>query len=108
MEMLQVKYVPADPELPEELKEVPNDLSIFKVLVDGWVEIVKTPHMMQQQIVMLVNDNGWNQGLPINRRAQERSQYPGKIVGDAVFVGWNYHPDSDWHDYPESIDLTHS
>ncbi len=105
---IKVKLVPADPEMPEEIREVPNDWSIFKVLVDGWIEIVKTMHMRQQNICMIVNEDGHAKGKPLNRRAMEQSQYPGMIVGDVFFVGWNYHPDADWHDYPESIDLKHA
>ena len=102
MEMITVKYVPADSDQPEEFKEIPNDPSVFKVLVDGWVEIVKTQHMYYHKIVMLVNEDGIAQHKALNRRAMDQSQYPGPIVGDAVFVGWNYDSDSDWFDYPNT------
>lgn len=108
MEYLKVKFVPADPELPAEIKEVPNDPSVFKILVDGWIEIVKTAHMRDMNICMIVNEDGIAQGKALNRRAMELSQYPGNIVGDVVFVGWNYHPDADWFDYPDAIDLTNA
>lgn len=108
MGTIRVKITPADPNEEEELVVVEDGYEPLKTIVGGWIEIVKTQHLYDQGIVMIVNEEGLLHGLPVNRRAMEQSQYPGPIVGDVAFVGWSYDPDADWVDYPETIDLKHT
>lgn len=83
-------WVPADTDLPMEMKVVQNNWRSLADLVEGYMEIVRTEHLPELscgcRLIMVVNDNGLAQNLSQNQRAQV--YYPhSPIVGNVFFVG---------------------
>ena len=76
---------------------IPNDLTAFQMLVGGYIETVEPVIMKGHNVVMLVNEEGRLQGLPINKNATYcfsglKSQFlrkddPRVILGPAIIIG---------------------
>ena len=73
------------------IEDVENELSVFKDLVGGYIEVVR----MEDDILLIVNEEGKMQGLPPNF-----STGYVVIVGTALFVSFDDKEDftglSDW------------
>jgi hypothetical protein len=93
--MVKGLVIPADPELPIELREF-NKLEDYQAAVGGWIEAVDVPPL---GITTYVNEEGLLRKLPFNSRATflwwyelPHVRHQAMLVGDAVVVGL---PDGD-------------
>ena len=102
--MVKGLVIPADPELPIEIREFKR-LEDYQAAVGGWIEAVDVPPL---GITTYVNEEGLLQKLPFNSRATflwwyelPHVRHQTMLVGDAVVVGL---PDGDGDstDIPEA------
>ena len=86
--------IPCNGQLPE-LVEIPDELEVYQEFVGGDIEIVRIP----PDAIMVVNDPGPIDGLPINLIASAFYPAPTPICGNAWIVG--DHHDEYFHDVPQ-------
>ena len=80
---------------PPELVEIPDELEVYQEFVGGYIEIVR----VHPDAIMVVNDTGLIDGLPINLLASTLYPGPTPICGNVWLVG--DHHDEDFHDVPQ-------
>lgn len=80
MQANQIRVIVKEVGKHPTVKEIKNELEVFKSLVGGYIEVVRvTP-----EILMICNEEGKMQGLPPNF-----STGHDVIVGTAVFVAFD-------------------
>ena len=93
-----VKILPSDPTKEVEFKELPDDQTKFvheaSRIVHGYLERVYTQALLNAfpsspRVVMLLNEDGQVQKLPINEKASKYypNDYGIKVRGEAILVG---------------------
>lgn len=90
--MIDALVLPADSDQPIRLEKVdPTTLSSYQTLVGGNIELVRLEHPPAS---MWINEDGKNNGLPLNARASAIAHVSNSlfrqadvIVGDAFVVG---------------------
>lgn len=81
---MKALYIKAHP-FSIELLEIDDRLEIYQNLVGGWIEVVYAAGLQHYHSVMVVNEEGVLQDLPVNPLAS--MLYGDYIAGDAVIVG---------------------
>lgn len=59
---------------------IANTLQAFQAAVDGYIETVNIPGLIEEGILMIANEEGFLRGLPVNENL-----LPFLYVGDVVF-----------------------
>lgn len=107
---LHVWWIPSDTDTPMALRVVENNYQSLQTLVDGYIEIVRTPFLPELScgcsMVMVVDEEGRLKGREQNIRAQ--LYYPHTpIVGDAFLIAeglvkaqWDEGPEPDFFSLP--------
>ena len=81
---MKALYIKAHPFSIESL-EIDDTLEVYQNLVGGWIEVVNAAGLQRYHSVMVVNEEGILQDLPVNPLAS--MLYGDYIAGDAVVVG---------------------
>lgn len=88
---LFVYWVPADTDIPMEMKAVANDWRALAQLVGGYFEVVRGRYMPELpcgcMMAMGVNETGLLRRLPANPRVDVFYPFPPGICGDVFLVG---------------------
>lgn len=106
--MIPVKVIPADHRRSIHIVQINEsrkgicDLDDLQKLVGGYIEIVRPTPILNQQLFMVVNEEGLLRGLPYNSRASAfGDEIYSFFVGDVVITGAkNFRGASDLGAYP--------
>lgn len=101
-------WIPADPDIPMQLKIIGADWQSMSRFVDGYIEVISQVHLPELycgcSMVMVVNEEGLLKKLPENLRATalippDKVNMTDSIVGDVFLVGCGQitpdHPEDD-------------
>lgn len=83
-------WVPSDSQIKPQLKSTDFSLSSLSSFVDGYIEVVRSPHLPELEcgcrVVMVVNEEGLLRRLPRNSFATLIYGQPPGIMGDVFLV----------------------
>lgn len=104
---LNVFWIPADTDIPMEMKVIGADWQSMSRLVDGYIEVVRSTNVPDLYcgcpIIMVVNEEGMLQNMPDNLRATTATANGAvhAIRGDVFLIGEGLVKSSDPDEGPE-------
>lgn len=87
----RVFWIPADVDIPMEMKVIATDWRSMASLVGGYIEVLRSDSIPELycgcHMVMVVNEEGRLHALPENHRASILANKPRPILGDVFVIG---------------------